>query len=166
MTNTSAGERDQLCILGAINSWETCSRGVVWVQLLCSVCAPAYVPMLVCAARGRGGESGGHYHHSALLTIRRHLAAWDNHRRVREVTTSTVQRQTKLQTLAVDRGDGSPEDSTYTQMPSEWEKKIAAWITRSSSKCVCVAGVKLLLVVSGSLSAGLLCFAYTSWQLG
>lgn len=75
---------------------------VFTVGIECSVCR------VVCVCRNartcccmytkcvwQGGESGRHYHHSALSTIRRHLTVWDNHCRVRKVTTSTVQPQTK-----------------------------------------------------------------------
>lgn len=55
----------------------------------------ANVLLHVHAACVTGGESGRHYHHSALPTIRRHLTVWDHHFRVHKVTTSTVQRQTK-----------------------------------------------------------------------
>lgn len=47
-------------------------------------CSCVSVKMLACmhAARLTGGESGRHYHHSPLPTIRRHLTVWDNHCRV------------------------------------------------------------------------------------
>lgn len=64
------------------------------VDLCVCVCV-AYVLLHVCTARVTGGESGRHYHRSAQPTIRRHLTAWDNHRGVREVTTSTMQQRTK-----------------------------------------------------------------------
>lgn len=61
------------------------SKGELSVCSYGYVCPlPAYVLLHVCIASGRGAESRGHYYHSALLTIRRHLATWDNHRRVRK----------------------------------------------------------------------------------
>lgn len=58
------------------------------------VCVLKCVPTCCCTYVTEG-ESGRHYHHSALPTIRRHLTVRDNHCRVRKVTTSTVQQQTK-----------------------------------------------------------------------